>query len=149
MQQKEQWMKTFRDVYLKFIKSKVRQQSTILHSDQTSMPFFYLRNNNFAALFIRDSNGLPIAVLNPNKSLAQIINECRKTHKLLIILQNQFRRSSKISVMMSKKRKMKGNAKRNLTGTYQTLRDKRGVQVQMKIQKNCQLTSHKIKGHLT
>ncbi len=39
------------------------------------MPFFYVRNNNFCSLFMRDNEGRPMCILNPTKSLAAIINE--------------------------------------------------------------------------
>ena len=46
-----------------------------------NVPFFYVKNNNFCALFMRESNGKPVVILNPNKSIAAIVNECN--HHLL------------------------------------------------------------------
>jgi len=44
-------------------------------SSGVNLPFFYLRNNNFCALFQRDKDGSPQVVLNPTKTLAALIAE--------------------------------------------------------------------------
>lgn len=40
------------------------------------MPFFYIRNNNFIALFKLEEGKQPIAIVNPSKSLAKVIQDC-------------------------------------------------------------------------
>jgi hypothetical protein len=66
LQMKLQWMRSLRDVYKKFVHSK--SASTEARSS-VPLPFFYVRNNNFCALFMRDSEGKPICVLDPSKNL--------------------------------------------------------------------------------
>lgn len=36
------------------------------------LPFFYVKNNNFVAMF-KIEEGKPIAIVNPSKALAKII----------------------------------------------------------------------------
>ena len=57
-----QWMRSLRDVYRKY-----------LH--KAGMPFFYVKNASFCALFMRDQDQRPVVVLNPNKTLATLIHD--------------------------------------------------------------------------
>lgn len=70
-------MRSFRDIYRKFIKTKSNNSSSF-DEEYFKMPFFYLKNSNFSTLFMRDqASGNPIVILNPNKSLAQLVNQCK------------------------------------------------------------------------
>ena len=46
---KVQWLKSFRDAYKKFLGSATDNQGGIIRGQE--LPFFYVRNNNFCALF--------------------------------------------------------------------------------------------------
>lgn len=46
-------MRSFRDVYKKFLHSKASDGPSMLGGG-VNMPFFYVKNNNFCALFQRD-----------------------------------------------------------------------------------------------
>ena len=59
-------MRAIRDVYKKFINSAGMSNGVFENRD---MEFFYIRNNNFIALFSFNEKGEPIAVLNPSKNL--------------------------------------------------------------------------------
>lgn len=72
-QYKLQWMKSFRDVYKKFIHTK--QAESFLSSTGVCLPFFYVRNNNFSGIFMRDSEYRPVCILNPSKTMAAYIND--------------------------------------------------------------------------
>lgn len=64
------WLKSFRDVYKKYLHSKSSEQP---FGQSAQMPFFYVRNNNLCCLFMRDEQGKCEARLIPNKNLAAII----------------------------------------------------------------------------
>jgi hypothetical protein len=64
------WMRAIRDVYRKF--THTQQQS--LNIGGVNMPFFYVKNNNFCALFMRDQEGSPIVKLIPSKTIAHTVN---------------------------------------------------------------------------
>jgi hypothetical protein len=73
-------MKSFRDVYRKFLLTPPSTaQQSMFTSSGVNLPFFYLRNNNFCALFQRDKDGSPQVVLNPTKTLAALIAESKPT----------------------------------------------------------------------
>ncbi|CDW78200.1 UNKNOWN [Stylonychia lemnae] len=62
-QQKVQWLRSLRDAYKKFLASASEDGSI----RGVEMPFFYVRNNNFMALF-KIKEGRPMAILNPSKT---------------------------------------------------------------------------------
>jgi hypothetical protein len=64
------WMKSFRDAFRKYIHSKPQQAAF-----SAQMPFFYVRNNNFCGLFLRDEQGKCEVKLIPSKSLAAVIQQ--------------------------------------------------------------------------
>jgi hypothetical protein len=41
------------------------------------MPYFYVRNNNFIAVFKTNDQGEPIVILNPSTTLAKIIKDSK------------------------------------------------------------------------
>ena len=63
-----------RDVYKKFLHSKT-SSDTYSAARSVPLPFFYVRNNNFCALFMRDNENKPTCILDPSKNLVSIINE--------------------------------------------------------------------------
>lgn len=73
LQMKIQWMRSMRDVFRKFLHSKPLNDLYVEKS--VPLPFFYVRNYNFCALFMRDSEQKPICVLDPSKNLTAVINE--------------------------------------------------------------------------
>ena len=58
------WMRSLRDVYKKFIDASSCQSAS-----EREMPFFYVRNYNFIAVFSYNEEGAPVAVLNPSNNL--------------------------------------------------------------------------------
>ena len=75
-------MRSMRDVYRKFLHSKSQNDSYVDKS--VPLPFFYVRNNNFCALFMRDSEKKPICILDPSKNLASVIT----SQSILKLVQN-------------------------------------------------------------
>ena len=59
-------MRSMRDVYRRYLHSA---------AGFNSVPFFYVKNASFCALFMRDQDQRPVLVLNPNKSLASIVHD--------------------------------------------------------------------------
>jgi hypothetical protein len=65
-------VRALRDVYKKYINSAGIANGMF---EDREMAFFYIRNNNFIALFSFNEKGEPIAVLNPSKNLMTTIKE--------------------------------------------------------------------------
>eukprot|EP00347_Sterkiella_histriomuscorum_P012913 403366741 len=80
LQSKIQWLRSLRDVYQKFLQS-VNDEN---NSRGTQMPFFYVKNNSFIALF-KIEDGKPIAIVNPSKMLAKIIQDSNVTKTVVNI----------------------------------------------------------------
>lgn len=64
-------MKSLKDVYRKFLHTRAAEHYL---SKSVCQPFFYVRNNNFCGVFMRDAEGRPMCVMNPNKTMAAQIN---------------------------------------------------------------------------
>jgi hypothetical protein len=62
-------MKSFRDVYRKFLHTSAQGTGESGLFKGCTMPFFYLKNNNFCALFMHDEQNRPSIALNPSKYL--------------------------------------------------------------------------------
>lgn len=61
---KIQWMRSLKDAYHKFLASASDDSSRMLKGVQ--MPYFYVRNNNFVALFKTREDGRPQAIVSPS-----------------------------------------------------------------------------------
>ena len=66
---KVQLLKSMRDAYRKFV------NSVKCKPEHSEMPFFYIRNANFIALFNINEEGYPLAIVNPSQVLAKIIKD--------------------------------------------------------------------------
>lgn len=75
------WVKSFKDVYQKFVGSYQRVQATSLSCadmfDDLEMPCFYLRNQSSIALFKIDESGQPVAELIPSFNLIKVIKQSK------------------------------------------------------------------------
>ena len=77
---KIQWLRSFKDAYHKFLASAADEGNSMMKGLQ--MPYFYVRNNTFVALFRLREDGKPQAILSPSQTLAKVIQEC----KLLVFM---------------------------------------------------------------
>lgn len=71
--QKIDWLKSLRDVYHRFLQSAQSQSNMGAASD---MPYFYVKNQHFAALF-KIEDGRPQVVVKPSKELKADIHNCK------------------------------------------------------------------------
>jgi len=75
------WVKSFKDVYQKYVASYQRVAATSLTCtdmfDDLDMPCFYLRNQASIALFKIDENGVPLAELIPSINMVKAIKESK------------------------------------------------------------------------
>ena len=72
---KIQWIKAFKDVYQKLVKSSSQMKRKQVAYDKLDMPCFYIRNASFIALFRVDEEmeGVVVAELIANENLTAYI----------------------------------------------------------------------------